>query len=234
MFAVAQAPPDHAHRLRTQRNRRTSFCGRRSRCGADLIAAIGDRCPVGATADGSRADDGRCCIPASGPLAGPRGRRCSSVEGAYPNAGGAVPLEDPLTGQRSDSVIGGGPDRGLCPAYREWPAIASGPVTPGEVPPTAHLVTAVRGPVLRRMSLADLRCLRDRGPACAGRACGLCLGRYGRPASGACARAVSVRLVPGIVRAKSAPNAAAGLTAPCGARVRVSSTARMLAAAVKA
>ena len=87
MFAVAQAPPDHAHRLWTQRNRRTSFCGRRSRCGADLIAAVGDRCPVGATADGSRADDGRCCIPASGPLAGPRGRRCSSVEGAYPNAG---------------------------------------------------------------------------------------------------------------------------------------------------
>jgi hypothetical protein len=38
----------------------------------------------------------------------------------------------------------------------------------------------------------------------------------------------------GIVRAKSAPDAAAGLTAPCGARVRVSSTARMLAAAVKA
>src|SRR5260370_15894831 len=59
MFTVAQAPPDHAHRLRTQRNRRTSFCGRRSRCGADLIAAAGDRCPVGATADGSRADDGR-------------------------------------------------------------------------------------------------------------------------------------------------------------------------------
>jgi hypothetical protein len=144
MFAVAQAPPDHAHRLRTQRNRRTSFCGRRSRCGADLIAAVGDRCPVGATADGSRADDGRCCIPASGPLAGPRGRRCSSVEGAYPNAGGAVPLEDPLTGRRSDSVIGEGPDRGLHPPYREWPAIASGPVTPGEVPPTAHLVTPSR------------------------------------------------------------------------------------------
>jgi len=100
--------------------------------------------PVGATADGSRADDRRCCIPASGPLAGPRGRRCSSVEGAYPNAGGAVPLEDPLTGRRSDSVIGEGPDRGLHPPYREWPAIASGPVTPGEVPPTAHLVTPSR------------------------------------------------------------------------------------------
>jgi hypothetical protein len=71
MFALAQAPPDHARRLRTQRNRRTSFCGRRSRCGADLIAAVGDRCPVGATADGSRAGDGRCCIPASGPLARP-------------------------------------------------------------------------------------------------------------------------------------------------------------------
>jgi len=96
MFALAQAPPDHAHRLRTQRNRHTSFCGRRSRCGADLIAAVGDRCPVDATADRSRAGDGRCCIPASGPLAGPRGRRCSSVEGAYPNAGGAVPLGDPL------------------------------------------------------------------------------------------------------------------------------------------
>ena len=97
MFALAQAPPDHAHRLRTQRNRRTSFCGRRFRCGADLIAAVGDRCPVGATADRSRAADEHCCTPASGPLAGPRGRRCSSVEGAYPNAGGAVPLEDPLT-----------------------------------------------------------------------------------------------------------------------------------------
>src|SRR5690349_23281454 len=71
MFAQAQAPPDHAHRFRTQRNRRTSFCCRRSRCGADLIAAVGDRWPVGATADGSRADDGRCCIPASGSLAGP-------------------------------------------------------------------------------------------------------------------------------------------------------------------
>jgi hypothetical protein len=58
MFALAQAPPDHAHRLRTQRNRRTSFSGRRSRCGADLIAAVGDRCPVGATADRFRADDG--------------------------------------------------------------------------------------------------------------------------------------------------------------------------------
>ncbi len=51
MFALAQAPPDHAHRLRTQRNRRTSFCGGRSRCRADLIAAVGDRCPIGATAD---------------------------------------------------------------------------------------------------------------------------------------------------------------------------------------
>ena len=70
MFALAQAPPDHAQ-VKDQRNRRTSFCGRRSRCRADLIAAVGDRCPVGATADGSRADDGRCCIPASGPLARP-------------------------------------------------------------------------------------------------------------------------------------------------------------------
>ena len=58
MFALAQAPPDHAHRLRTQRNRRTSLCGRRSHCRADLIAAVGDRCQVSATADGSRADDG--------------------------------------------------------------------------------------------------------------------------------------------------------------------------------
>jgi hypothetical protein len=71
MFALAQAPADRAHRLRTQRNRRASFCGRRSRCGAHLIAAVGDRCPVGATADGSHADDGRRYIPASGPLARP-------------------------------------------------------------------------------------------------------------------------------------------------------------------
>jgi hypothetical protein len=45
---------------------------------------------------------------------------------------------------------------------------------------------------------------------------------------------VSIRAVYGMVRAKSAPNAAAGLNAPRRNRVRVSSTARMLAAAVKA
>jgi hypothetical protein len=44
----------------------------------------------------------------------------------------------------------------------------------------------------------------------------------------------SIRVVSGMVRAKPAPNAAAGLNAPLGDRVRVSSTARMLAAAVKA
>jgi hypothetical protein len=38
----------------------------------------------------------------------------------------------------------------------------------------------------------------------------------------------------GIVRTKSAPKAAAGLSAPDGDRARVSSTARMLAVAVKA
>jgi hypothetical protein len=45
---------------------------------------------------------------------------------------------------------------------------------------------------------------------------------------------VSIRVVSGMVRAKSAPNATAGLNAPRRDRVRVSSTARMLAAAVKA
>jgi len=55
-----------------------------------------------------------------------------------------------------------------------------------------------------------------------------------RQASDASARMVSIRVVPGMVRAKSAPNAVAGLSAPRGDRSRVSSTARMLAAAVKA
>jgi hypothetical protein len=45
---------------------------------------------------------------------------------------------------------------------------------------------------------------------------------------------VSIRAVSGMVRAKSAPNAAAGLNAPGTDRARVSSTARMLAAAVNA
>ncbi len=45
---------------------------------------------------------------------------------------------------------------------------------------------------------------------------------------------VSIRAVFGMVRAKSAPNAAAGLNAPGTDRARVSSTTRMLAAAVKA
>ncbi len=45
---------------------------------------------------------------------------------------------------------------------------------------------------------------------------------------------VSIRVVPWIVKAKSAPDAAAGLSAPRGDRVKVSSTARMPAAAVKA
>jgi hypothetical protein len=45
---------------------------------------------------------------------------------------------------------------------------------------------------------------------------------------------VSIRAVSGMVRAKPAPNAAAGLNAPGTDRARVSSTARMLAAAVKA
>src|SRR5580704_1795380 len=44
-------------------------------------------------------------------------------------------------------------------------------------------------------------------------------------AIGPSAGMVSVRLVPGMVRAKSAPNAAAGLTAPDGERASVSSTA---------
>jgi hypothetical protein len=52
--------------------------------------------------------------------------------------------------------------------------------------------------------------------------------------TGTFAARVSLRVVPGMVRAKSAPNAAAGLTAPDGDRASVSSTARMLAAAVKA
>jgi hypothetical protein len=45
---------------------------------------------------------------------------------------------------------------------------------------------------------------------------------------------VSIRVVFWIVKAKSSPNAAAGLIAPRRDRVKVSSTARMLAAAVKA
>ncbi len=57
---------------------------------------------------------------------------------------------------------------------------------------------------------------------------------HASPAAGTSAGMVSVRVVPGMVRAKSAPNAAAGLTAPDGDRASVSSTARMLAAAVKA
>src|ERR1035437_145179 len=44
----------------------------------------------------------------------------------------------------------------------------------------------------------------------------------------------SIRIVLSIVRAKSEPNAAAGLIAPCGDLARVCSTARMLAAAVNA
>jgi hypothetical protein len=64
---------------------------------------------------------------------------------------------------------------------------------------------------------------------------GACLppGSYRRPAA-AFAGMASIRVVSGTVNAKSAPNAAAGLSAPRGDRVRVSSTARMLAAAVKA
>jgi hypothetical protein len=54
------------------------------------------------------------------------------------------------------------------------------------------------------------------------------------PATGTSAGMASIRVVPGMVRAKSAPNAAAGLTAPDAERASVSSTARMLAAAVKA
>jgi hypothetical protein len=53
-------------------------------------------------------------------------------------------------------------------------------------------------------------------------------------ASDAAALTVSIRVVPGMVRMKSAPNAMAGLSAPRGDRVRASSTARMLAATVKA
>jgi len=45
---------------------------------------------------------------------------------------------------------------------------------------------------------------------------------------------VSIRVVPWIVKAKPAPNAAAGLNAPRIGLVKVSSTARMLAATVKA
>ena len=45
---------------------------------------------------------------------------------------------------------------------------------------------------------------------------------------------VSIRVMFWIVKAKSSPNAAAGLNAPRRDRVKVSSTARMLAAAVKA
>jgi hypothetical protein len=66
----------------------------------------------------------------------------------------------------------------------------------------------------------------------AGRYAGLLV--YVLDPNGASAGMVSIRVVFGTVKAKSAPNAAAGLSAPRGGWVRVSSTARMLAAAVKA